>query len=178
MGHHHRPPAPELAVVVERCHGDAWQHLARACTDADGRVGELYTPHADVRRLRIDTGRYFVDRGVHTSYPEVVVTFSLPLPGPSAASHGIRPLISRSSRLCRGRSACCSAAAQAATSFPGDERPRGDTDRHPETEQSPQRSGSACGCHPTNVCGWQGHCGSNGVSGLTRRALCLVRRVP
>ncbi|MEU7928424.1 MULTISPECIES: hydroxyisourate hydrolase [unclassified Micromonospora] len=70
-------PAPELAVVVERCHGDAWQHLARACTDADGRVRELYAPQAGVHRLRFDTGRYFVDRGVHTFYPEIVVTFQV-----------------------------------------------------------------------------------------------------
>ena len=68
--------AAGVAVRLESRDGEV---LARAETDADGRIAELAPAGlvAGVHRLVFDTGAYFTDRGVEHFHPEVVVTFRI-----------------------------------------------------------------------------------------------------
>lgn len=53
--------------------------VARAITDADGRVGDLggAIAQAGVHRLVLDTATYFASSGQQGFYPEVVITFEV-----------------------------------------------------------------------------------------------------
>ena len=70
-------PAAGLEVVLER----EGEQLGRGTTDADGRIGELLPPGAELEdgryRLTFDTGAYFRDRGEAAFYPEVAVVFTV-----------------------------------------------------------------------------------------------------
>lgn len=69
-------PAAGVAVWLERHTGDGWAELARARTDADGRVRELAgTTDAGVHRITFDVAGYFGD--TPSFYPEVTVTFRI-----------------------------------------------------------------------------------------------------
>jgi len=68
-----------VPVVLEHDGGGGWQELARAATDADGRVRELVEGElADGRyRLTFDTAQYFRVVGDAVFYPEVSVVFTV-----------------------------------------------------------------------------------------------------
>jgi 5-hydroxyisourate hydrolase len=70
-------PAAEVAVRLDRYHGDRWEQLAEATTGDDGRLGDLPAGEPGTYRLRFGTGPYFVARGVETFYPEVNVVFTV-----------------------------------------------------------------------------------------------------
>ncbi len=77
-----RPAAGVAVELAIRAGEDAgWRTLARAATDADGRVGRLLpadTPLvAGVYRLVFATGDYFAGLGVEGFYPEAAVVFSV-----------------------------------------------------------------------------------------------------
>ena len=70
-------PATGLAVTLRRRGADGdWSVVARAVTDADGRVKDLSDgplPAGDYR-LEFATGEYFKASGTTVFYPEVFVT--------------------------------------------------------------------------------------------------------
>ena len=72
-------PAAGVAVSLERNSDRGWQIVARAVTDADGRVtdllprGQVLPPHD--YRLRFETEAYFRSQGLTTFYPSVEITF-------------------------------------------------------------------------------------------------------
>ena len=77
-------PAAGVPVTLERVSAtsepaDPGREIARATTDADGRVRELISPGASLGagryRIRFDTGAYFAAVGVEAFYPEVSVVF-------------------------------------------------------------------------------------------------------
>ncbi len=70
-------PAEGVEVVLERHQGDAFVEVARAATDADGRVKGLYTsaPEPGTWRIRFDTGDYHRRQGVEGFYPFVELVF-------------------------------------------------------------------------------------------------------
>lgn len=73
-------PAAGIAVVLERIDAGADAGtLARAVTDADGRVRELLPSgaalHAGAYRITFETGPYFERAGVEGFYPRVSVLF-------------------------------------------------------------------------------------------------------
>jgi 5-hydroxyisourate hydrolase len=72
-------PAAGVAVALVTAAGT---EVARARTDADGRVGELLPdlPTTGDFRLVFDTGAYFAATGQTGFYPEVSVSFSITEP--------------------------------------------------------------------------------------------------
>ena len=70
-------PAEGVEVVLER----EGVELARAVTNADGRVGELLPAGIELQdgryRLTFDTGQYFRTLGEAAFYPEVSVVFTV-----------------------------------------------------------------------------------------------------
>lgn len=87
-------PAAEVAVSVARYDNGAWQDVAVATTDADGRVAELVSVAqwgAGRWRLTFDTGPYL---GPDAFWPEVVVTFAV-ADADAARHHHVPLLVSR-----------------------------------------------------------------------------------
>jgi 5-hydroxyisourate hydrolase len=76
-------PAAGLGVRVEVEEASGWRELARATTDADGRVPHLLGGEgapalaAATYRLTFDTGAWFATHGVEGFYPCVVVTVTV-----------------------------------------------------------------------------------------------------
>ena len=71
-------PAAGVAVVLEQGSDAGWHELARARTDADGRVGDLGEAPAPGRfRLRFDTAGYLGDDAF---FPEVALQFAVERP--------------------------------------------------------------------------------------------------
>ncbi|MGQ0714263.1 MAG: hydroxyisourate hydrolase [Gemmatimonadaceae bacterium] len=85
-------PARGVVVVLERLDTPESTLLARATTDADGRV-RAFSPtprtQAGVHRLTFEVGGYFAAAGVEAFYPRVVVEFELR----DAAQHYHVPLL-------------------------------------------------------------------------------------
>jgi 5-hydroxyisourate hydrolase len=85
-------PARGIVVVLERAGSPQSAVLARATTDADGRV-KAFSPtptlQAGVHRLTFEVGAYFAANGVEAFYPRVVVEFELR----DAAQHYHVPLL-------------------------------------------------------------------------------------
>ena len=76
-------PAAGVAVRLEAVGGDADGVLARASTDADGRVagfGDGPLP-AGTYRLVFEVADYFAAGGRPAFYPQVVVVFEITDPG-------------------------------------------------------------------------------------------------
>lgn len=73
-------PARGVAVTLERIGSPQSTLLARATTDADGRVRQ-FSPTPSIQpgsyRLIFDTGAYFAAAQVDTFYPRVVVEFEV-----------------------------------------------------------------------------------------------------
>ncbi len=83
-------PAADVEVVLERREGDAWQRIAAARTNADGRVPALattLTPGA--HRLVFAVEAYLRATHGSTFYPEVPVHFLVDDP----AAHYHVPLL-------------------------------------------------------------------------------------
>ena len=72
-------PAAGVAVTLEQASATGWTVLARATTDADGRVRDAFAaPHSAGRyRLTFATGAWFAARGVTSFHPEVSVVFDV-----------------------------------------------------------------------------------------------------
>jgi 5-hydroxyisourate hydrolase len=74
-------PAPGLQVVLEQQTDKGWQELARARTDKDGRVNDLWPPARAVQpgtyRITFITGPYFSATRTKTFYPRIPVVFAL-----------------------------------------------------------------------------------------------------
>jgi 5-hydroxyisourate hydrolase len=73
-------PARGINVVLERVGSPQPAVLAKASTDADGRV-KAFTPTPSLQqgtyRLIFDVGGYFAAAGVEAFYPRVVVEFDV-----------------------------------------------------------------------------------------------------
>jgi 5-hydroxyisourate hydrolase len=73
-------PASGITVVLERVGGPRSAALARATTDADGRV-KAFTPppslHRGIYRLTFEVGPYFAAADVEAFYPRVVIDFEV-----------------------------------------------------------------------------------------------------
>ena len=72
-------PAGGVAVVLERVGSPQSTMLARATTDADGRV-KTFAPRAvepGTYRLTFEVGPYFAAAGIDAFYPRVVVEFEV-----------------------------------------------------------------------------------------------------
>ncbi len=75
-------PATGVTVILEQAGADqVWTELARASTDADGRVRDLLPEGTHlaggVYRLRFGTGAYFRSLGIRGLYPEVQILIEL-----------------------------------------------------------------------------------------------------
>ena len=72
-------PAAGLSVTLEQASATGWAVLARATTDADGRVRDAFAavPAAGRFRLTFATGAWFGARGVASFHPEVSVMFDV-----------------------------------------------------------------------------------------------------
>jgi 5-hydroxyisourate hydrolase len=77
-------PIVGMAVVLERSDGKAWRELARANTDADGRIETLLPRDkevsAGVYRLTFETGAYYAASKTKTFYPRVIIFFEITEP--------------------------------------------------------------------------------------------------
>lgn len=72
-------PAAGVVISLAR-HGEGgFVEVARASTNADGRVGNLAATALlpGMYRLTFETRAYFMRLGVATFYPEVIVTFEV-----------------------------------------------------------------------------------------------------
>lgn len=85
-------PAAGVAIVLERVGAAQSPPLARASTDAEGRV-KTFTPspplEAGAYRLVFEVGSYFAATGIDAFYPRVVVEFEVR----DAAQHYHVPLL-------------------------------------------------------------------------------------
>lgn len=74
-------PAAGVVVQLERTADDgAWQVVARAATNDDGRIADLLRPGdlaAGRYRLTFETGAYFDAQHVEHFYPQVAVDFQV-----------------------------------------------------------------------------------------------------
>jgi 5-hydroxyisourate hydrolase len=72
-------PASGVPVLLEMRSDDGWREIARAETDADGRVRPLLPAGCSLTtgnwRLTFDVGTYFVSQGVESFYPEASIVF-------------------------------------------------------------------------------------------------------
>src|SRR4051812_596183 len=72
-------PAAGVAVRLLRQDGSAWAEIARAATDADGRVAALLpsgaAAEAGTFRLTFDVAAYFAARAQDTFYTTVAIEF-------------------------------------------------------------------------------------------------------
>jgi 5-hydroxyisourate hydrolase len=72
-------PASGVPVLLEMRSDDGWREIARAETDADGRVRPLLPPGSPFAvgtwRLTFDVGSYFASQGVDSFYPEASIVF-------------------------------------------------------------------------------------------------------
>ena len=85
-------PARGIAVLLERVGSPQSTTLARATTDADGRV-KTFTPTPALQpgtyRLTFEVGPYFAAASIEAFYPRVVVEFEVR----DAAQHHHVPLL-------------------------------------------------------------------------------------
>lgn len=72
-------PAAGVSVRWDRLADDGWETVAKAATDADGRVTDWggASPALGIHRVVFDSGEYFAAQQVATFYPEVVVVFEV-----------------------------------------------------------------------------------------------------
>lgn len=79
-------PASGVPVVLEMRSDDGWREIARAETDADGRVRQLLPPGSPLAagtwRLTFGVGQYFEAQGVESFYPEASIVFVIRDPEP------------------------------------------------------------------------------------------------
>lgn len=72
-------PAAGVGVRLETAAGDAWELLAEAATDEDGRVRECGPQRLEAGdyRLTFATAEYFERLGVESFYPQVQIAFRI-----------------------------------------------------------------------------------------------------
>ena len=75
-------PAGGVPVRLERQEAPGkWMPLSSACTDQDGRCGELLSDEtgfqAGIYRLTFDTAKYFAAEKISGLYPVVKITFQV-----------------------------------------------------------------------------------------------------
>ena len=73
-------PAPGVAVVLERMHGQGWETIAQGQTDQDGRCRpplDAEQVQAGKHRLTFAVAPYFAAQKLETLYPEIAVIFSV-----------------------------------------------------------------------------------------------------
>ena len=74
-------PAPGIEVELHAWGAGEWSTIARAKTDADGRVREFASAQHAIRggtyRMVFLTAPYFAERGVESFYPSVQITFEI-----------------------------------------------------------------------------------------------------
>lgn len=74
-------PSQGVTVELEKQDGNAWQHIASAKTDNDGRVKSLFPQEGDmepgVYKVTFNTGDYFKSQKLDTFFPSIPVTFSV-----------------------------------------------------------------------------------------------------
>ena len=74
-------PAAGIAVRLEVGEGDDWRELARAATNADGRVAQLLPAATSLAtatyRLTFDVAAYHAARGAAGFYPHVTIVFTV-----------------------------------------------------------------------------------------------------
>jgi 5-hydroxyisourate hydrolase len=88
----HGTPARGVGIRWERQTDHAWEPVAEAFTDDDGRVADWKgATTVGVHRLVFGSGNYFAAQGVPTFYPEVVVVFEVTDPD---AHHHVPLLLS------------------------------------------------------------------------------------
>lgn len=79
-------PASGVPVILEMRSDDGWRGIARAETDADGRVRQLLPPGSPLTagtwRLTFGVGQYFEAQGVESFYPEASIVFVIRDPEP------------------------------------------------------------------------------------------------
>ena len=71
-------PAAGVAVRLQRFDRDAWSDVARAETNADGRVAALLPPGTEAPgtfRLTFDVADYFAARGQESFYTTITIDF-------------------------------------------------------------------------------------------------------
>jgi 5-hydroxyisourate hydrolase len=68
-------PAAGVPVRLDRRDGDAWERVAEARTDDDGRAGGLAPPLTGTYRLVFDTAAH------SDFFPEVAIAFTVTDPG-------------------------------------------------------------------------------------------------
>jgi 5-hydroxyisourate hydrolase len=75
---HRGRPAQGVPVKLERKHGEAFELIKHATTDADGRVKDLI-PDGQLEpgtyRITFDTSVYFASQDLEGFYPEATVVF-------------------------------------------------------------------------------------------------------
>lgn len=75
-------PAAGVAVALERkTHTADWQRLGESLTNTDGRTADML-PAGEIflagdYRLVIDTGPYFLLRGIEAFYPQITLAFAV-----------------------------------------------------------------------------------------------------
>ena len=86
-------PAAGVAVTLHRLDGGVWHEVARAETNADGRVAALLPAGAPdapgTFRLTFDVASYFAARGQETFYTTIAIDFLVR----HAAQHHHVPLL-------------------------------------------------------------------------------------
>jgi 5-hydroxyisourate hydrolase len=74
-------PASGVPVILEMRSDAGWREIARAETDADGRVRQLLPPDfpfaTGTWRLTFGVGNYFAALGVESFYPEASIVFTI-----------------------------------------------------------------------------------------------------
>ena len=74
-------PASDVAVHLERLHGQVWQPVTSDRTDADGRCKALLSDGAELEpgryRVRFEIGVYFATLGLRSLYPYVEVVIEI-----------------------------------------------------------------------------------------------------
>jgi 5-hydroxyisourate hydrolase len=78
-------PASGVPVLLEMRSDDGWREIARAETDADGRVRDLLPSGSSLTagtwRLTFGVGNYFAVQGLESFYPEASIVFLIRDPG-------------------------------------------------------------------------------------------------
>ncbi|CEA09458.1 5-hydroxyisourate hydrolase precursor [Arthrobacter saudimassiliensis] len=84
-------PAAGVTARLDGLRGDAWEEIAQAVTDDDGRISAFGPEQLDAGTYRIEfaVGEYFARTGTETFYPSVTLTFALADP----AQHYHVPLL-------------------------------------------------------------------------------------
>lgn len=78
-------PGAGIRVTLEQRDGDQWRALANGVTDAQGRIGALFPPAAEMRagdyRIVFETGEHFARQGKDSFFARIPVEFRVAATG-------------------------------------------------------------------------------------------------